>query len=57
MDVLGIFIVGMVAGIITGVIVERIVSPRSDNEDPTGEKKQAIYDTLRQIKSDLEQTV
>lgn len=57
MDAVLIFVGGVVLGIFAGYTVGRVCYPSTENEDPTGEKKQKLYDTLQHIKSDLEQTV
>lgn len=56
MDAILIFIGGAILGAFAGYTLAMILRP-SKNDDPTGEKKQKLFDTLQHIKSDLEQTV
>lgn len=48
-----------IGGVIVGVAVEHYFYHRDSNtdDDPTGEKKQKIFDTLAKLKSDIESTV
>lgn len=58
MDLAFIIAAAFVGGIIVGVAVEHFFFRTSNTEDdPTGEKKQQIFNTLTKLKSDIESTV
>jgi len=51
------FLLGLTAGVTIGLLIANKKPTTPDNEDPDGSVKQAIYDKLEKLNSDIKSTV